>query len=139
MPVQFICKFNKVPIKTKRACSGQGQICFFFGTKGQVTPKGIVQSGQNSNFSEIICLSRLPVNLIKIQLKLKQLYLDKILHNTVFFGGWHSMASNSKVNGPFWPKFKDFLDFIPILVTCKFDKDPTINRGAILLTTFSPL
>ena len=32
-------------------------------------------------------------------------------------------ASNSDENGPIWPKSKFFRDFMPILVTCKFEKD----------------
>ena len=36
---------------------------FFFSTKGQVTPKWIVQSSRNSNSSEILCLSRLSESL----------------------------------------------------------------------------
>ena len=43
----------------------------FFGTQVQVTPKGIVQSGQNSNSSKILWLSWLPASLKMIQLKVK--------------------------------------------------------------------
>ena len=34
-----------------------------------------------------------------------------------------SRAPNSKRSGPNWPKFKHVRDFMPVLVTCKFDKD----------------
>ena len=35
-----------------------------------------------------------------------------------------SKANNSKVNNPIRPKFEIVRAFMPVLVTCKFDKDP---------------
>ena len=35
-----------------------------------------------------------------------------------------SRANNSKVNNPIWPKFELVRAFMPVLITCKFDKDP---------------
>ena len=35
----------------------------------------------------------------------------------------HSMAANSLVSGPIWPKFKLIQDFMHVLVTCKYKKD----------------
>ena len=32
------------------------------------------------------------------------------------------MAKNSKVNNAIWPKFEFIRAFMPVLVTCKFDK-----------------
>ena len=51
----------------------------------------------------------------------------------------HSRASNSKFESKIWPNFALVQDFIPFLVTCKFDKDPIKSEGAILLTIVSPL
>ena len=82
--VQVICNFHKDPIKTKQASSGQGQICFFFGTKGQVTPKSIVRSGRNSNVRDFM-----PVQIIckfhKVSIKTKQAML-RTRPNMGFFG-----------------------------------------------------
>ena len=39
----------------------------------RLTPKGVFRSGQNSNFSEILCLSSLPASLTKVGSKLKAL------------------------------------------------------------------
>ena len=50
----------------------------------------------------------------------------------------HSRASNSKVNSLIWPEF-ELWDFMAVLITCKFDKDPIRNEIAIPWTTFSPL
>ena len=51
----------------------------------------------------------------------------------------HSGASNSEVNSLIWPEFELISDVMPVLVTCKFDEDLIKSKGAILLTTFSPL
>ena len=37
-------------------------------------------------------------------------------------------APNSTVSGPIWPKFDLFRDFMPVLVTCKFEKDLIKNK-----------
>ena len=49
------------------------------------------------------------------------------------------MANNSKVNNPIRPKFKLVRAFMPVLVTCKFDKDPIKGDWEKLETFFSPL
>ena len=36
----------------------------------------------------------------------------------------HSRANNSAVKSPTWSKFELIRDFMPVLITCKFDKDP---------------
>ena len=74
MPVQDICNFHKDPMKTKQAMIWTRWNTGFLGTKGQVTPKSIVQSGWNSNSSEILCLSVLSKSFIKFQLKYSGLY-----------------------------------------------------------------
>ena len=45
----------------------------FFCAQGQVTPKWLVGSGNNSNSSALLCLSWLPANLMKIQSKMNAL------------------------------------------------------------------
>ena len=42
----------------------------------------------------------------------------------------HSRASNSKANGLFWPKIELVRDFMPVLVTSKFDEDLIKNERA---------
>ena len=49
MPIQVIWKFHKVSIKTKQAIRRTRSNMGFFCTKGQVTLKSKVRSGQNSN------------------------------------------------------------------------------------------
>ena len=91
-----------------------------FNAKGHVTPKRSVQSGPKSNSSEIFCLSSLPSSL-KIQSKMKCPHFCP-----------SSRMLNSKVN---W-RFKLIQDFMPVLVTCKFDNNPIKNENAKVTTTF---
>ena len=51
-----------------------------------------------------------------------------------------SRANNSKVNNPIRPKFELVRAFMPVLITCKFDKDPIKGDWEKLETSFfSPL
>ena len=50
-----------------------------------------------------------------------------------------SRASNSNVNSPVWPKIKLAQNFMPVLVTCKFEEDPIKNEGGIMFTFFQVL
>ena len=53
-----MCNFPKDPIKTKQAMLQTRSTMGVFGTKGQVTPKSVIWSGQNSNLSKIVCKIR---------------------------------------------------------------------------------
>ena len=50
----------------------------------------------------------------------------------------HSRAGNFKVNGQMWPEFKIIQDFMPVLVTRKFNDNPTKNKVVIVSTTVTP-
>ena len=50
-----------------------------------------------------------------------------------------SRASNSKVTGQIWSDYELVRDFMPVLVTRKFDDDPIKNEDTIVFTTCSPL
>ena len=39
-----------------------------------------------------------------------------------------SRAANSLVSGPIWPKFELIRDFMHVLITCKYKKDPIKNN-----------
>ena len=47
-----------------------------------------------------------------------------------------SRANNSKVNNPIWPKFEFVRAFMPVLFTCKFDRDPIKGDWEKLETSF---
>ena len=38
-------------------------LCFFSDVQGQLTPRSVVQSGRNSNWSELSCMSSLPASI----------------------------------------------------------------------------
>ena len=48
-------------------------------------------------------------------------------------------APNSVGSGPIWLKFKLVRDFMPVLITCKFEKDLIKNNKEKVETSFSPL
>ena len=50
-----------------------------------------------------------------------------------------SRAPNSIGSGPTWPKFELVRDFMPVLVTCKFEKYLIKNNREKMETSFSPL
>ena len=49
---------------------------------------------------------------------------------------WSSRARNSKVTDSIRPEFELVRDFMPVLVTNKFDEDPIKNERASLRTPF---
>ena len=48
-----------------------------------------------------------------------------------------SRANNSEVTDQIRPEFELVRDFMPVLITIKFDEDPTKNEQASLETPFS--
>ena len=78
MPVLVTSKFDEDPIKNECASleppfSHYKSMGNFVHAQGHLTPNAMVRSGQNSNSSEILCLSLLHVSLTMIRSKLKVL------------------------------------------------------------------
>ena len=69
-PAPTTCKFENDPIKTEGTIVST---TFFSGAQRQVTPKPTGGYGQNSNSSQILCLSWLHASLKKIRSKQKAL------------------------------------------------------------------
>ena len=46
------------------------------------------------------------------------------------------MECNSEANSPNWPEIELVQDGMPVLVTCKFVKDPIKTEVAVVSTTF---
>ena len=97
------------------------------------TPKGAIQSGRNSILSKILCLSSLPANWKKIKSKLKVLVWRHCFPQNFR----HSRVSSSEVNGPIWPEIELIRDFMPVLITSKFEEDLIKNERDCLETPFS--
>ena len=71
--IQIICKSHKDPNKTKTTTARTKSNLMFVDTHRQVISELLVRSNRNSNFSEILWLSWLPVSLRNIQSKLRSL------------------------------------------------------------------
>ena len=50
-----------------------------------------------------------------------------------------SRADNYVVSGGIWSKFKLIQAFMHVLITCMYERDPMINSGENVMTSFSPL
>ena len=87
----------------------------FFSTQGQIW---IVQYGQYSNLSKILCLSWISASLKILQSKLKVLCPGQ----GRIWAFSALKASNFKMNCTIWPIFKLVQDFMPVLNTCKFEE-----------------
>ena len=109
MPAQFIYKFHKDQIKNERTMPWTMSSMAFFKNQGQITPKWLVWKGQNSNSSEILCLSWLPASLTKIRSRMNMLawrdHFPIIVYEKFF---QCSRACNTEVNDPIWLEFEDF-------------------------------
>ena len=89
---------------------------FFSTTQGHVTKKWLIRSGRNSNLSEILCLSSLPVSLMETEFRVTE---KRWIHHFLQYKLMgkkiqHSRANNSKVNKPIRPKFR----LIPSFYAC---------------------
>ena len=49
--------------------------------------------------------------------------------------GIFSRAANSVVGGQIWPKFELIQDIMPVLITCKFEKDRINSNGGEKVVT----
>ena len=108
----------------------------FFHRSRACNSKMTGQIQRNSNWSEILCLSSCPVNLMKIEF----IVTEKRWRYHFPQSQWEcSRANNSLVKSPTRPKFKLIWDFMPVLATCKFDKDPIKGDWENMETLFFPL
>ena len=109
----------------------------FSGVQGQVTPKSIDRCGRNLTSSEFLWLSWLTACLMMIQSKMSVHNIFSIVsiwEKLLWLKGkllkieWSNLTRNQTVQ-----------DFMPVLVTCKFEEDPIKNDGSIVSTRFSRL
>ena len=89
--------------------------------------KKVVGSGRNSNSSKILCMSSLPASLKRIGSTAKK----KKWWHRIFR---RSRAANSIVSGGIWPKFKLIQNFMHVLITCKYEKDPIKSSRENVMT-----
>ena len=112
----------------------------FSDAQGQITLESVVVSGRNWNSSKLSCMSSLPTRMKLIHTKMKELEWSQDFSQEVY-GDFsrRSRAANSAVLGRIWPKFELVRDIMVVLVTCKYEEDPTKNEGASVFTRFSSL
>ena len=93
----------------------------FQDAQGQLTPQSLVESGPNSNLSEILWLSSLPASMKKIRSKMKA------LEWTQHFPYYNPMGAirchGHQSSNPIWPKTYCSLSPTPIMVQIKFRYD----------------
>ena len=74
----------------------------FQDAQGQLTPQSLVESGPNSNLSEILLLSSLPASMKKIQSKMKALACSQHFPHYNPMGAIHCHGHQS--SDPMWSK-----------------------------------
>ena len=93
----------------------------FQDAQGQQTPQSLVESGPNSNLSEILWLSSLTVSMKKIRSKMK------VLEWSQAFSHYNSMGAipchGNQSSNPIWPK--TYCSFSPtqVMLQIKFDSN----------------
>ena len=109
-----------------------------FVAQGQVTPKLIVWTGPKSklfrNFVTVFVICKFDKDPMKNEGPVLTRFSPLQVYRENFC---HSVASNSKVNSPIWPKIELIRDFMPVLVSCKFDEDQIKTEGISMETSFS--
>ena len=134
MPVLVTCKFDKDPIKGDWE---KLETSFFFTAQRHVTPKWLVRYDRNSNSSGILCLSSLPVSLMETEFIVTGKLMETPL--SPFKVNGNAQGRITVVKSPTRPTFKLIQDFMPVLVICKFDKDPIKGDWENTETPFFPL
>ena len=92
----------------------------------------MVRSGRNSNSSEILWMSSLPTYLKWIL----SIATEKKWQHRFFR---RSRAANSQVSNGIWPKFELIQAFMHVLITCKYQKDRTLNSRDKVATPSFPM
>ena len=92
----------------------------FQDAQGQITPQSLVESGPNSNLSEI-WLSSLPVSMKKIRSKMKKLACSQHFPHYNPMGAIRCHGNQS--SNPIWPK--TYCSFSPtqVMLQIKFDRN----------------
>ena len=101
----------------------------FQNAQGQLTPKSLVESGPNSNLSEILWLSSLPASMKKIRSKMKALeWTQHFLHYNPM-GAFRCHGNQS--SDPTWSKALCNQSLTPMMLQIKFGYDWPTGCGDI--------
>ena len=93
----------------------------FQDAQGQLTPQSLVESGPNSNLSEILWLSSLSASMKKIRSKIKALEWSQAFSHYNPMGAIRCHGNQS--SNPIWPK--TYCSFSPaqVMLQIKFDRN----------------
>ena len=93
----------------------------FQDAQGQLTPQSLVESGPNSNLSEILWLSSLSVSMKRIRSKIKALEWSQAFPHYNSMGAIRCRGNQS--SNPIWPK--TYCSFSPtqVMLQIKFDRN----------------
>ena len=142
MVVLVTCKNEEDPIKNEGDRVLTTLYINFSDAQGQITLELVVVSGRNLNSSKLSCMSSI-VTCKNEDDRFKNEGARVFTRFRPFISLWgfsrRSRADNSAVLGPIGPNFELVRDVMNVLVTCKYEEDPIKNKGARVLTTFSPL
>ena len=113
----------------------------FSDAQGQLTPKSVMESCRNSNSSKLLWLVLLSARMKKIHPKMK------VLEWSQHFSHYKSMGIFPDAQGQLTHKSlvgtcricEPVRDFMVVLVTCKNKEEQIKNKGARVVTRFSPL
>ena len=97
----------------------------FSDVQGQLTPQSVVRAGQNSNSSQLSCMSSLPASMKRVGWKTgEKKWRHRFLHyNPIGAFCCHGNQSSD----PIWPKTKCSLSPNPMMLLIKFGCDQPVG------------
>ena len=141
MVVLVTCKNEEDPIKNEGARVVTTLSIDFSDPKGQLTPKSVMESCQNSNSSKLLWLVLLSARIKKIHPKMNALVWSQYFSHYKSMGIFPDAQGQltHKSLGRILPHFKPIQDVMVVLVTCNNKEEPVKNEGARVVTRFSPI
>ena len=143
MGLLVACKNEEDPIKKEGARVVTPLFINFSDTQGQLTPKSVMESCQNSNPSKLLWLVLLSARMKKIHPKMKVLEWSQHFSHYKSLGIFpdaqgqlthKSLVGFCRISNPF-----EITMYMVVIVTCKNKEEQIKNEGARVVTSFSPL
>ena len=103
----------------------------FSDVQGQLTPQSVVQSGQNTNTSELSYMSLLPASMGRNRSKTAK---KKWRHRFPII----TLSVTMETSGRIWPNVELIQALMYVIITCKYEKDQ-IKNSREKVTSFFPL
>ena len=104
----------------------------FSDVQGQLTPQSVVQSGQNSNSSELSYMSLLPASMGRNGSKTAEKKWRHVFPTI-------TLSVTMETSGRIWPNVELIQALMYVIITCKYEKDQIKNSREKVETSFFPL